>query len=201
MIVGSTLHSRLQETESCWRNGPVQRNANTTLPPSSAEAAEAGDTASRAGGAMSSEIISAVPPVVDWGKCRVNQIQMSAQELLACSPYRPGQADWGVGGGMPCQQQLPNARNPEQPAGIEATLAERGNNYGEFTGHATLSQKLKALLQDHAGWNRLAWDQREALDMVMHKIARIINGNPDYVDSWHDIIGYVRLVEKRLEKQ
>jgi hypothetical protein len=32
----------------------------------------------------------------------------------------------------------------------------------------------------------------------MHKVARILNGDPDYADSWRDIIGYARLVEKRL---
>jgi hypothetical protein len=34
--------------------------------------------------------------------------------------------------------------------------------------------------------------------MVAHKIGRIINGDPQYIDSWTDIIGYTRLVEKRL---
>jgi len=34
--------------------------------------------------------------------------------------------------------------------------------------------------------------------MVAHKLGRIVNGDPNYVDSWTDIIGYTRLVEKRL---
>jgi len=42
-------------------------------------------------------------------------------------------------------------------------------------------------------------DQREALDMICHKIARIVNGNPDYADSWTDIAGYATLVAERLE--
>jgi hypothetical protein len=41
--------------------------------------------------------------------------------------------------------------------------------------------------------------QRECLDMVAHKLGRILNGNPNYVDSWTDIIGYVTLVEKELK--
>lgn len=45
----------------------------------------------------------------------------------------------------------------------------------------------------------LAPDQRESLEMVMHKIARIINGDPNYADSWHDIAGYAKLVADRLD--
>ena len=36
--------------------------------------------------------------------------------------------------------------------------------------------------------------------MIASKIARIVNGDPDYADNWHDIAGYARLVEKELEK-
>ncbi len=42
-------------------------------------------------------------------------------------------------------------------------------------------------------------DQVEALEMVCHKIGRIVNGDPDYSDSWHDIAGYAKLVADRLD--
>jgi hypothetical protein len=42
-------------------------------------------------------------------------------------------------------------------------------------------------------------DQREALDMIAHKIGRILNGDPNYADSWVDIAGYAKLVADRLE--
>jgi hypothetical protein len=45
----------------------------------------------------------------------------------------------------------------------------------------------------------LAFDQREAIDMIIHKLGRIINGNPDKVDSWRDVAGYSTLVADRLE--
>ena len=47
----------------------------------------------------------------------------------------------------------------------------------------------------------LAPDQTEALHMIAHKIGRIINGDADYVDSWHDIAGYAQLVANRLNEQ
>jgi uncharacterized protein (UPF0297 family) len=81
---------------------------------------------------------------------------------------------------------------------IDITLAERGSRYGEFPDHAAITQDIKGAMQGHGGWENLADDQKEALEMVAHKIGRIINGDPNYIDSWTDIIGYVRLVEKRL---
>ena len=81
---------------------------------------------------------------------------------------------------------------------IDVTLKERGARYGEFPEHAFITQELKRTLHDNVNWGGLADDQKEALDMVMHKVGRIINGDPNYIDSWTDIIGYTRLVEKRL---
>jgi hypothetical protein len=84
---------------------------------------------------------------------------------------------------------------------VDATLNERGQRYGEFAGHANVTQTLKRAMGQHPGWRKLADDQREALEMTAHKIGRILNGDPNYIDSWHDIGGYVRLVEQRLEKE
>ena len=81
---------------------------------------------------------------------------------------------------------------------IDETLAERGSRYGEFPAHAFITQELKRSMNQTDGWDNLDDDMKEALDMVQHKIGRIINGDPNYIDSWTDIIGYVRLVEKRL---
>ena len=83
-------------------------------------------------------------------------------------------------------------------SGIDDVLAERGSRYGEFDEHAKITQRLKRAMSDTRKWNTLADDQKEALEMVAHKIGRILNGDPDYADSWTDIIGYTRLVEKRL---
>lgn len=86
---------------------------------------------------------------------------------------------------------------------VDATLVERGSRYGDFMGHAHITQELKEVIATHLTRldKVLAYDQQEALDMVCHKIGRIINGDPDYIDSWHDIAGYVRLVEQRLESE
>jgi hypothetical protein len=84
---------------------------------------------------------------------------------------------------------------------IEKTLEERGSRYGTFTGHSEVTQGLKRFMANElAKRNKvLADDQWEALEMVAHKIGRIINGDPDYADSWIDIAGYAKLVADRLE--
>lgn len=82
---------------------------------------------------------------------------------------------------------------------IDNTLQQRGTRYGEFTGHARITQNLKLAMQMSPNWGLLQDDQKEALEMTAHKIGRILNGDPNYHDSWHDIIGYIRLVEKRLD--
>lgn len=81
---------------------------------------------------------------------------------------------------------------------ISETLADRGSRYGKFSGHASITQALKAEMKAFAGWQRLNSSQREALEMIAHKIGRIINGDPNYADSWHDIAGYAKLVEDQL---
>lgn len=83
---------------------------------------------------------------------------------------------------------------------INDTLKERGSRYGTFIGHAQVTQDLKETIAMHLKTRGkiLAVDQQEALDMICHKIGRIINGDADYADSWHDIAGYASLVDKRL---
>lgn len=81
---------------------------------------------------------------------------------------------------------------------IEATLIERGLKYGAFSEHARITQAMKRAMVDSPNWRKLEDDQKECLEMIAHKIGRILNGDPAYLDSWHDIIGYTRLVEARL---
>lgn len=83
---------------------------------------------------------------------------------------------------------------------INETLQERGNRYGDFKGHARITQNIKRTMQDSPNWRRLSDDKKEALEMVAHKIGRILNGDPEYGDSWHDIGGYTKLVEDELSK-
>lgn len=84
---------------------------------------------------------------------------------------------------------------------LTETLAERGARYGKFEDHAVIAQGLKDQMWATKGWSRLAPDQRQALEVIQDKVARILNGDPDYTDNWHDIAGYSRLVEDRLNAE
>jgi len=77
---------------------------------------------------------------------------------------------------------------------IEATLAERGTRYGEFSDQARIAQSIKRAMQNSRNWDSLPDDMKETLDMLANKVGRILNGDPMYHDSWHDIIGYTKLV-------
>lgn len=81
---------------------------------------------------------------------------------------------------------------------IDSTLNERGKQYGAFITQSEIAQGIKRIYQAAPQWNNMADDQREALDMFANKLGRLLNGNPDNIDGWHDIAGYATLVEKRL---
>ena len=88
-----------------------------------------------------------------------------------------------------------------QTTDVSKVLDERGSRYGAFTGHARVTQSLKGLISTELAERDkiLDDDQQEAIDMICHKLGRIINGDPDYADSWIDIAGYAKLVADRLE--
>ena len=79
------------------------------------------------------------------------------------------------------------------------TLKERDSRYGSFNGHAGVSQGIKRAMKTTRNWQTLSDPMNESLEMTAHKIGRILNGDPLYKDSWHDIIGYTKLVEETLE--
>ena len=83
---------------------------------------------------------------------------------------------------------------------VQDTLVSRGIHYGEFRDVADISQSIKDVYYSGNSYARLDCDQREALDMIANKIARILNGNPHLYDSWHDIAGYAELVAQRLKE-
>lgn len=83
---------------------------------------------------------------------------------------------------------------------VSATLAERGGRYGAFIDHATIAQRVQDAMRMAPNWDKLDPDMKQALVVFSDKIARILNGDPWYEDNWHDIQGYARLVEMRIQK-
>lgn len=81
---------------------------------------------------------------------------------------------------------------------VEVITDERGAQYGDFTTQAQIAQTLKAIVRNQEGWHRLEDHQRESLEMILHKVSRILNGDPNVVDSWADIAGYAHIVAIRI---
>lgn len=78
-------------------------------------------------------------------------------------------------------------------------LAERGKTHGEYSVHARITQELKATMRDYYTTDH-NYSQRESLEMIAHKIGRILAGDPDFRDHWDDIAGYAKLVADRCSK-
>jgi hypothetical protein len=86
---------------------------------------------------------------------------------------------------------------PAQTPNLISTLDARGKTYGEFADNALIAQSLKDIMRVArcSNWNSLSRAHQQALDVIMDKVSRILTGDPNYVDNWHDIQGYAKLVE------
>lgn len=85
-----------------------------------------------------------------------------------------------------------------------ALVAERGATHGDFGDHARATQDIKQVLYREAAARRVRGQpdlldiQKEALEMIAHKIGRILAGNADFKDHWDDIAGYAKITSERL---
>lgn len=78
--------------------------------------------------------------------------------------------------------------------GVDATLADRQSTYGSFEDVSSVTQDLLSILK-RTGYESLPKPHKEALHMICSKMARIVNGDSNHLDSWHDIGGYAKLIE------
>lgn len=106
-------------------------------------------------------------------------------------------------GGYPViahREPIPEEKTPATITNnsTDQLITERGSRYGKFKDGADIMQSLKDVMRDVDGWNNLTASQKEALDMIQHKIGRILNGDPTYDDSWKDIAGYATLIVNEL---
>lgn len=83
---------------------------------------------------------------------------------------------------------------------ITTTLKARGKRYGVFADGAAVSQGLQDVMRATPNWSELSADKKEALQLIQHKISRMLTGDPEYKDNWHDIVGYAKLVDDTLSE-
>ena len=73
-------------------------------------------------------------------------------------------------------------------------LDARETTHGDFAVTARVAQQLKQIIRNTGQLNANLTDiQRESLDMIATKIARIVAGDCAHADHWQDIIGYATL--------
>ena len=83
---------------------------------------------------------------------------------------------------------------------VEKILEDREKTNGSFADMAVYTQHIKTLIRNLTkdGKRSLTAVQTEALEMIAHKIGRILAGDPNHKDHWDDIAGYATLVSKEL---
>ena len=92
-----------------------------------------------------------------------------------------------------------------------ALIETRGKTHGDYSDHAKITQDIKNIIHNfHKSdlasatcfcvYESLSSAQRESLDMIAHKIGRILAGDADFRDHWDDIAGYAKLVADRCSK-
>jgi hypothetical protein len=130
-------------------------------------------------------------------RVRDQEATKKVNEALAELPWQPPVP-------LPVPEVSRPIINPEitmETSDVDAILDSRAKDYGKFIEGAEIMQMLKRVVHNYieARGTQLAFDQREAIDMIIHKLGRIINGNPDKVDTWSDVAGYATLVADRLK--
>ena len=79
-------------------------------------------------------------------------------------------------------------------------LEERLSTHGSYRDTAMVSQELKNVIR-RLGLNKMSPAQKESLDLICTKIARLVCGDPDHKDSWDDIAGYAELISLSLDEK
>ena len=145
------------------------------------------------------QLITAPAPDAPTRKVTVTASQMAIAKKLGIKP--DDFVREGLKQGLLQYDDERNFTGEGEGDGVDAILDDRAQDYGKFIQGAEIMQMLKRMVHNYieARGTKLAFDQREAIDMIIHKLGRIINGNPDKVDTWVDIAGYAKLVADRLE--
>ncbi len=92
----------------------------------------------------------------------------------------------------------PEGENPHYVTPTEQLLAERYKTNGNYSDKAAFIQNVKHLMRLSTGWHKLSASQKESVDMIAHKLGRIMTGDPNHKDHWDDIAGYAALIARDL---
>lgn len=90
----------------------------------------------------------------------------------------------------------------QDAAGLTAV---RGETHGRFSDHSKYTQQLKTIAYGAYFERRqrnqppLTNQQKESLEMILHKVGRILAGDAGFQDHWDDIGGYAHIANKEFK--
>jgi hypothetical protein len=108
---------------------------------------------------------------------------------------------------MLCWQQQINSIAEHFMSETDDLLDERETTHGLYGNTARIIQGFKAVLREELMQRDMRSDEPlsdvavESLEMILHKIGRIISGKWDCVDHWADISGYADLTLRDIEEE
>lgn len=79
-------------------------------------------------------------------------------------------------------------------------LNDRIKTHGNFSHVAHTYQRLKTAVAGSEYFSTMDATQKTALEMILYKVSRVVNGNPNEPDHWKDIAGYANLVISHLKE-
>jgi len=86
----------------------------------------------------------------------------------------------------------------------EELLEERGKIYGDVRDNMNCAYELTQVLKRYNRPIRIDYNSighMGCLDMIMHKLARIMTGKEIHLDNYDDICGYAKLARNIAEQQ
>ena len=138
--------------------------------------------------------------IAENGELRYEEHRKAQEAMLNGNVDDPMRHNIGGNMNRPVRNEDPlSPRNLDHTTTREV-LAERGERYGDFKDHAKLCQDLKTVMRTGKSWNDCSDTHKQALEVIADKIARMLNGDPNYEDNIVDIIGYSQLVLDQLRK-
>lgn len=83
----------------------------------------------------------------------------------------------------------------------EKLIESREKTHGEFLDNANMTWDLMDICMQSRNWPTLPQHMKHAVYMTMHKMSRMLGGDPFEVDHWADNAGYSTLIVQRLKDE
>ena len=80
-------------------------------------------------------------------------------------------------------------------------IPNRDHQHGGVQAVGETAQRIKGTMRSTTNWTLMSYGGREALDMIAHKIGRVLNGDdPHDRQHWEDIAGYAHAAMRSFDQ-